>query len=133
MDAIQKFCSDVEKIKKSVRSQNPVYDLDKACQQIKNLFVRNNRGMESLAQSFADYWENTYIKAASNSDGQPDKENLDRLVAMLSLMSGSTEFTDILSDDDWKELCSLTNMEAEDLPLDTLNDMMSIFVDKKAL
>ena len=38
-----------------------------------------------------------------------------------------------LSREDWKSLCQLTNYEADSLPLDLLNSMMSVFVDKQAL
>lgn len=134
MDSIQKFCSDIEKIKKHGRAENPgAYDPTKISLQIKNQFIRDFKGMESLAQSFAEYWDDTYIKSSPSPVDEPLKENCDKLVAMHSLLEGSTEFTECLSDSDWKQLCSLTNLEAEDLPIDTLNDLMMIFVDKKAL
>lgn len=38
MDNIQKFFSDIQKIKKHYRSENPVYDGKKVCVQIQNLF-----------------------------------------------------------------------------------------------
>lgn len=131
MDSIQKFCSDVEKIKKHGRQQNE--SLSNVVSQIKNLFVRNFRGTESLAASYADYWDETYIRGSQTPADEPTKENVDRLLAMLSLLEGSVEFTDCLDDSDWKQLCALTNMEAEELPIETLNDLMMIFVDKKAL
>jgi len=131
MDSIQKFYSDAEKIKKHERQQGG--DSSKVVSQIKNLFIRNFRGMESLATSFADYWDEAYIRNSQTPAEEPTKENLDRLVAMMSVLEGSTEFTDCLVDSDWKRLCSLTNIEAEDLPIETLNDLMMIFVDKKAL
>ncbi len=134
MDSIQKFCSDVEKIRKHERSENPSrYDATKVSSKIKSLFARNFPGMNGLAESYADYWEETYIRNSPDSSNEPTKETLDRLVAMFSLLEGSTDFTECLTDSDWKELCSLTNLEAEEMPLDTLNDLMMIFVDKKAL
>ena len=132
MDSIQKFCSDVEKIKKHARSENQSGDTA-SIQQIKSLFLRNFRGLESLASSFADYWDETYIRASQNPSDEPTKENSDRLVAMFSLLEGSVEFTDCLTQDDWEQLCNLTNMEAEDLPIDLLNSLMMIFVDKRAV
>lgn len=131
MDNIQKFCSDIEKIKKHGR-QNGSAAQD-VVSEIKSLFIRNFRSLESLAGSFFDYWNEEYVRASGNPGDEPSKENVDRLAAMFSLLEGSVEFTDCLTDSDWKQLCSLTNMESEDLPMDTLNDLMMIFVDKKAL
>ena len=132
MDSIQKFCSDVEKIKKHARQEGASGEKS-VVSQIKSLFVRNFRGLDSLAASFVDYWEETYIRPSTNCAEEPVQENIDRLVAMFSLLEGSSEFTDCLSDDDWKKLCGLTNIESEDLQIDTLNSLMMIFVDKKAL
>ena len=131
MDNIQKFCSDIEKIKKHGRQGGPASP--DIVTQIKTFFVKNFRGLESLAGSFFDYWNEEYILKSGNPGDEPSKENVDRLAAMFSLLEGSVEFTDCLTDSDWKQLCSLTNMESEDLPMDTLNDLMMIFVDKKAL
>ena len=133
MDAIQKFCSDIEKIKKHTGSESQNQNDSKTADEIKNLFVRNFKNLNSLASSFADFWDEKYIRQSACLKDEPTKENIDKLVAMYSLLDGSLEFTDCLADDDWKQLCSLTTMEAEDLPLDTLNELMSIFVDKKAL
>jgi hypothetical protein len=58
--------------------------------------------------------------------------SIDKIGAMQSLLELDLEETKALSDNDWKELCSLTNYEAEDLPLDLLNDLMSIFLEKQA-
>lgn len=134
MDSIQKLYSDVEKIKKHVRSEKgSSYDGLDVASQIKSLLARTNPQLSSLAESFADYWTNTYIRPSANPADEPTRENVDRLAAMQSLLEGSVEFTECLSKSDWKELCALTNYEAEDLPIDTLNSMMSIFVDKQAL
>lgn len=124
MDGIQKFCSDIEKIRKHEKSVS---------EGAKNLLVRNFPNIKNLAQSFADYWDETYIKASPDQSKEPTKENVDKLVALYSLLDCDTEFTSCLTDDDWKNLCSLTNLEAEDMDLDILNNMMMIFVDKKAL
>ncbi len=132
MDSIQKFCSDVEKIKKHAR-QDGASGEKSVVSQIKSLFVRNFRGLDSLATSFVDYWDETYIRTSTDSTEEPVKENVDRLVAMFSLLEGSTEFTDCLCDRDWKRLCELTNIEAEDMQIETLNRLMMVFVDKKAL
>ena len=64
---------------------------------------------------------------------EPTQDHIAKLAAFQSILEGSAEFTECLTQEDWKELCSLTNMEAEDIPIETLNDMMMIFVDRQAL
>ena len=133
MDSIQKLYSDVEKIKKHYRQENPHnYDGVKVCEQVREMFCRTNPALSSLAGSFADYWISTYIINSTSPADEPKQESVQILAAMQSILEGSDEFTECLSQDDWKELCSLTNYEAEDLPIDALNDMMTIFVDKQA-
>ena len=89
--------------------------------------------MTSLASSFADYWQKTYIDTSSQREEEPTRENIDRLAAMQSLLDGETFATEILNAKDWKELSSLVNFEAEDISMDMLEKIMMIFVDKQAL
>ncbi len=51
---------------------------------------------------------------------------------MLALMEDSDEYFDTLSDKDWQEIGQLVNYEAEDLPVDILQSMMSVLVSKGA-
>lgn len=139
MTDIQKFFADVERIRKHNRADNNGnYDARKACTQISSLFESNNPGLGELPSSFVNYWLNTFIEPVFNSgdakaiENEPTQEHLDKLAAMQSIIDGQKDFTDTLSNDDWKELCSLTNLEAEDLPMDVLESMMTLFVDKKA-
>ncbi len=133
MDSISKFISDIEKIKKHERSEHSSnYNGERVCLDIKKLFISNNRNIESLASSFADYWLQNYIYTSSDLKNEPTATNIDRIIALESILENSTDDTDCLTNEDWKELCSLVNMEAEDLPLDLLNDLMIIFVDKQA-
>ncbi len=133
MDSIQKLYSDVEKIKKHARKDSPsAYDCMSVAEEIKQMFARSNPQLSSLAESFATYWTDTYIRPSAAPQDEPTEEHVKILAAMQSVLEGSTDFTDCLSEQDWKELCSLTNYEAEDLPLDALNNMMMIFVDKQA-
>lgn len=134
MDSIQKFYSDIEKAKKHYRANHQNYDGNAVCQEIADLFCRNNKGIVSLADSFAGYWIDTYIRSSLNINEEPTPENIDKICAFQALLDGQPEQRDIacLTQEDYKELCSLVNMEAEDLPLDILNDMMTIFVDKQA-
>ncbi|MBR1912514.1 MAG: hypothetical protein IJ828_09195 [Treponema sp.] len=133
MDSIQKLVSDIEKVKKHYRAEhNNNYDGEKVCEQIADLFARTNRNLSSLAQSFADYWLDTYVRASMNIQDEPSDDNINRIAAMQAILDGKTEYTDILTTDDWHSLCDAVNAEAEDIPIETLNDLMALFLDKKA-
>ena len=132
MDNIQKFFSDVEKLKKNYRSSNKNYNGQQVCEKIKDLFINENRNVESLASSFADYWFNTYILNSSDIQNEPSEKSMDVLESMLNLLQNNPENCQHLTDKDWKELCNLTKYEAEDLDIDLLNDLMMIILDKKA-
>ncbi|MBO4319103.1 MAG: hypothetical protein J5857_01380 [Treponema sp.] len=133
MDSIQKLYSDIEKIKKHNRANSASCNGQEVCSQVADLFTRTNRHLECLSRSFAEYWLNTYILNSEDINEEPTQEHVAKLAAFQSLLEGSTDFTECLTQEDWNELCSLTNMEAEDLPIETLNDMMMIFVDRQAL
>lgn len=136
MDSIQKFYSDIEKIKKHYRSEHQSYNAEEVCKQVVSLFERNNGHAPSLAQSFASYWLNTYIIPSSSLADEPTAEHTEILGAMEALLQDPEEswsYTECLSSSDWKELCSLTNYEAEELPLELLSSLMKIFVDEQAL
>lgn len=133
MDNIQKFFSDVQKIKKHYRSENPVYDGKKVCIQIQNLFSNSNRNLKSLADAFSDYWMNKYILNSNQPENEPTEEHIKILGAMQALIENDIFSTEALSKDDWKELCQITNCEAEEIPIETLNSMMMIFLDKQAM
>ena len=133
MTDLQKFFADADRIKKHERADNGgSYDAQRATEKIISLFISNNPDMSSLAASFADYWKKTYIDSSADMEGEPTAENLDKLGAMQSILDGETFLTECLSSQDWKELCSLSNFEAEDIPMDALEKMMMIFVDKQA-
>ena len=133
MDDSQKFYSDIEKIKKNIRASHPAYSSQEACEQVRSLFVSNHRDAAPLATSFIDYWEETFIKNSGSPDEEPTEQNIRRLAALNALLYGKDENIEIFLPDELKELCSLTNLEAEDVPIDLLNDIMTIFVDNKAL
>lgn len=135
MDRIQKFISDIDKIKKHYRAEHPSYDGQAVCNQIVDFFIRQNKGLEELASSFGEYWFNTYILSSPDSANEPSEENVLKLSAMQALFDLEVAEEDVkfLSREDWKSLCQLTNYEADSLPLDLLNSMMSVFVDKQAL
>ena len=134
MDDIQKFLADVEKIKKHERADNGGrYDGGRVCRKISELFISNNRSLGELGASFSDYWMQTYVSHSNDPANEPSAANLDKLAAFQSLLDGDADGTSCLTNADFKELCDLVNYEAEDLPLDTLNQLMTIFVDKRAL
>ena len=131
MDRTQKLYSDMEKIKKmSLQKNGGKYKSEEICNEIKDLFIRTNRDVESLASSIASWWYDNYITGSEGE--QPSQENKDRLLAAQSLLDNNEEGLSILTKDDFKQLCAIVNMEAEDLPMDMLNDLMSIFVSKQA-
>lgn len=129
MDNIQKFASDIEKIRK--HSSRP-YNGEAVCREVQSLFERSFRHAQNLARSYADYWFNTYIASSADAANEPSKDSTDKLVSMYALLENDRTQLSALSPDDYKELCSLTNYEAEDIPLDMLNELMSIFLDNQA-
>ena len=132
MDSIQKLVSDIEKVKKHYRAEhNNNYDGEKVCLQIADLFARTNRNLSSVAQSFADHWYSTYIISSADIKNEPSEDNITRLTALQSILDGEPEGTDLLTDEDWQSLCETVNAEAEDIPIETLNSLMSIFLEKK--
>ena len=84
--------------------------------------------LSSLANSIFEYWENEYIFTSANKKEEPTEENKNRLAAMLAFMENSDEFEDLLTDKDWQELGDTVGYEAEDLPVDLLQDLMKILV-----
>ena len=47
---------------------------------------------------------------------------------MLAFLENSDEFEDRLTDDDWREIGDAVGYEAEDLPVEILQDLMKILV-----
>ena len=81
----------------------------------------------------AEYWKRTYIDESASPENEPTAENIDRLGAILSFLENSGEDEELLTDDDWRMLGELVNYEAEDLPLDILQALMGVIVQKGAL
>ncbi|MCR5217265.1 hypothetical protein [Treponema sp.] len=131
MDSIQKFTSDIEKIKKFNRAQGGRYNGEKVCQEAAELLARSNPSIKELAMAAGDYWMQTYILSSPDLENEPSGANIDKLAAIHALLQGDDQ-TDALEEGDWKELCSIVNAEAEDLPMDLLNELMSIFLDHQA-
>ena len=132
MDNISKFYADAQRIKKHYRAEHSSYDGGEVCGKIKELFGRNNGHVKSLALSYADYWYDTYIMNSEEMENEPTEQHLQVLGSIQALIDNDPEQITELTQEDWKELCDLTNYEADDLPLEFLNDIMIIFVDHQA-
>lgn len=131
MTDIGKFLSDIQRIKKRDRQNNAgIPDYNRIYKDINNLFLRYAYCSADLARSVFEYWENEYIFSSENQSEEPTTENSNRLAAFLAFLEGSNEFQDLISKNDWKELCDLVNYEAEVLPVDLLQSLMSILVEK---
>ncbi len=140
MDIIEKFYADIDRIKKHDRLDNGGdYDPTRTCKTICKHFAQLNKDLSPLPESIADYWFETYIIKSTNIKAEPTEKNITWLGATLCLLEGDffhqandTE-KEALSFDDWKEICTLVNCEAEDLPIEVLSSLMSVFTEKKVL
>lgn len=133
MDNIQKFFSDIEKIKKHNRDANGHLDLVKSSNQIADLFQNNNRGFCDLPNSLTDYWKKRYVDFDINSGASEFSSiTIEKIGAMQAFLDNDSD-TDCLDQEDWRQIADAVNYEAEDMPMDLLSSMMSILVEKKAL
>ncbi len=140
MDIIEKFYADVKRIIKYDRSNNVgQYDGLRASKAVSKHFNSLYRDLGELPFSISDYWEQTYIIQSQNHNEEPTERNITWLAAAIALLEGNF-FQDasdleknVFTVNDWKELCSLVNCEAHDLPLDLLTSLMAVFTEKKVL
>ena len=133
MTDIGKFLSDIQRIKKHDRqnhSGNP--DYNRILRELNSLFLRSTSCPADLARSVFEYWENEYIFNSQNQKEEPSEENSQKLAAMLAFLEDSDEFQNLLTQKDWQELRDLVNYEAEDLPVDVLQSLMRVLVEKGA-
>ncbi|MDY5831704.1 MAG: hypothetical protein SPK13_07545 [Treponema sp.] len=130
MTDIQKFSSDVKKIIKMNRFQGGSLNLEDTCEKIIQQFERASSVPASLSGSVASYWKTTYIDTSNEQENEPTQEHLDVLCGFLSFLENSDENSDLISNSDWKELSELVNCEAETLPIEILQQLMSILVEK---
>lgn len=133
MTDIRKFFADIERIKKHVRQNNSGNcDYNLIQNELRNLFARTANCSNSLTDSIFSYWENEYIFKSENFSEEPSSFSLGKLGAILAFLDNSDEDEDLLSQDDWNELAELVNYEAEDLPVEMLQDLMKILVSHNA-
>lgn len=133
MTDIGKFLSDIQKIKKRDRQNNngnPNYE--RIYKDLVNLFLRYASCPADLTRSVFEYWENEYIFSSENQKEEPTEKNATRLAAFLAFLENSDEFQDLICERDWQELGDLVNYEAEDLPVDLLQNLMRVLVDNGA-
>lgn len=133
MTDIGKFLSDIQRIKKHDRqnhSGNP--DYNRIFRDLNSLFLRSTSCPADLARSVFEYWENEYVFSSQNQKEEPSEENSQKLAAMLAFLEDSDEFQSVLTQKDWQELRDLVNYEAEDLPVDILQSLMRVLVEKGA-
>lgn len=133
MTDIGKFLSNIQRIKKHDRqnnSGNP--DYNRIFRELNSLFLRSTSCPADLARSVFEYWENEYIFNSQNQKEEPSEENSQKLAAMLAFLEDSDEFQSVLTQKDWQDLGDLVNYEAEDLPVDILQSLMRVLVEKGA-
>ena len=133
MTDIGKFLSNIQRIKKHDRqnnSGNP--DYNRIFRDLNSLFLRSTSCPADLARSVFEYWENEYVFNSQNQKEEPSEENSQKLAAMLAFLEDSDEFQSVLTQKDWQELGDLVNYEAEDLPVDILQSLMRVLVEKGA-
>lgn len=131
MTEVEKFNSDIQRLAKRRRAEG--CSAEKICEELTALFIRIASIPGALSESCAEYWKRTYIDAASNSKDEPSEENINRLCAVLGFLKGTGEAENFLTDDDWIMLGKLVNYEAEDLPIEILQNLMGTILDKGAL
>ena len=133
MTDIGKFLSDVHKVKKHARNNKPGFSSYKdSSDDIRNLFERATSCPMGLPGSIYEYWENTYVFNSTDLMYEPSDENTGKLAAMLAFLNNSDEDQDLISDEDWQEIGRLVNYEAEDLPVNILQELMMVLVSKGA-
>ncbi len=135
MTTIDKFLSDIQKTIKFDRANNGGhYDAKRACTQIAKLFANNNRNLGALAVSLSDYWLNTYILASQDLENEPSEQNIERIKAFQSFADNEEDADySILTADDWETLRDFVDDVAEDLDLDSLQNMMNLILQNGAL
>lgn len=133
MTSIQKFRTDIQKLIKHYRAEHSKFNIDELSNQIINFFERESTCPNTLSGAVAQYWKEEFIDTSADSSNEPTIENINILGAMLSFLEATDEDEDLLTDQNWKDLAELVTYEAEDLPIDILQALMSTLVRKDAI
>ena len=129
MTDIRKFVTDLEKIKKIFRQNNSGQrDYNKLQKDTRNPFERSTSCHTGLPASIFEYWENQYIYKSADLGEEPTADNINKLAAFLAFLENTDEYQELITDEDWEEIGPLVNYEAEDLPVDILQNLMMILV-----
>ena len=133
MDAIQKFDSDIERIKKHNRDSSGALNLEAVVNQIASLFETNNRGLCGLPHSLIEFWTSKYVQPELDSSScDISSSAIEKLCAMQAFLNNEND-TDCLTLEDWQQIADSVNYEAEELPMDLLSQMMMTLVEKRAI
>ncbi len=130
---LKRFYSETQRCLKHERSEQDVYDGLAASRAVASVFVSFNKGLGELPNALASYWMDTYIKSAEDLSKEPTQEHIDWLASILTLIEGEFENHQDFSQKDWEEIRSLADSEAEDLPIDVLQNIMTVLVERKKL
>lgn len=134
MNDNQKLFADIQRIIKHDRADNNgVYNAERACNSVAKNFVNSYKNVQTLAESFADYWLNTKILKSTNIEAEPTPNNIEWLLEAADFLDGTLTESKQFSDLDWQEIRDFVNAEATELPIDLLSSYMTIIVDNGAL
>lgn len=134
MTDVEKFTSDVAKLKKMDRHENNnTNDYQRLSNPLADLFAKSSQVEKSLAGTIFDYWEKTYIWNQTDLSEVPTEDDINKLSAFLAFLNNSDELSELVTDEDWKNLAELVNYEAEDMDIGKLTELMAILVDHHAL
>ena len=150
MDDIQKLYADFKRRVKHERSSSAAYDGKRAAESAADYFASLYTDMGTLPEQIADYWIRTRILNAEHPESEPSEQHIAWLLTAAEILdgtyaddaegkgvgeseSGTSSAPSSFSERDWRELCDMVNYEAEELPMDRLSALMSIFVAKKIL
>lgn len=127
---LQKFSADIKRCLKHYRANNSNYDGQKASEEVANMFQRVNDDLGTLGEGLAGFWLNNFIRNSADPN-EPTEKNCAILEALQAFIDGDGSYLSEagLTQDQWEEIKDNVNSEAEDLPLDVLQDMMSIILD----
>ena len=134
MTEIEKFTSDVAKLRKMDRhDNNNTSDYNRLSEKLASLFERTAQVDKSLAGTIFDYWEKSCIWNQADLSEVPSEEDVAKLAGFLAFLNNSDENSNYVSDEDWRELAELVNYEAEDMDIQKLTELMAILVEHRAL
>lgn len=134
MVEIDKFRADAHRsVKHERRNATGNYNGQKACQNIADLFVKYNSGLEGLSKSISEYWMETYIFTSEDISQEPTEDNIEWLMSALAFLNGSSQDCECFTTTDWQNLANLVNYEAEDIPIELLTSYMGILLEKQVL